>query len=227
MNTTVFQHQRRQRAHGFALFTSMMFLIILTTLAVVVLKTSTNNERIAGSDLDRALAYQLAEATIRDAQQDIVGLLSNGTRCVAAPPACRPQSDQPNKDVGATEVSYKGTCVLGRCYLGRDSEDPPFLGATDSLYDNPGFVPPWNMPRLTPADPARPYAVFGQFTGADWAAVSLSTGVTARPLYWIEVFSYGPTGADKFRYRITVEAVGRNPLSVVRLQEIYEPGMEN
>lgn len=214
----------RAGARGFALFTSMMFLIILTTLAVVVLKTSTNNERIAGGDLDRALAYQLAEATIRDAQQDVLNLLSTGGPCVAPPPACRPQTDTPNKDGGMSDISYFGTCRLGRCYLGPGSDPLAAPGDPGTLYDDgPRFVPPWSMPLRTPTDPDRPYATFGQFSGANWALIRDATGAAREPRYWIEIFRSGVSNSEKFFYRITVEAVGRSPNSTVRLQEIYEP----
>lgn len=222
---------RRPGARGFALFTSLMFLVVLTALAAVVLKTSTNNERIAGGDLDRALAYQLAEATIRDAQQDILNIRSNNVPCTDAPPSCRPATDTPNKDTGLGYVSYMGVCSRGRCYLGRDSEPPLFPGDPGTLYDNPDFVAPWIRPRLAIGDPAREHAVYGEltdptFTADDenWSRIQDNTGVTERPVYWIEVFAFGPA-SERFLYRITVEATGRNPTSVVRLQEIYEPAL--
>ena len=221
-------------ARGFALFTSLMFLVILTALAAVVLKTSTNNERIAGGDLDRALAYQLAEATIRDAQLDIRNLRSTGALCADPPPSCRPASDRVNKDSAMTDVSYFGTCQLGRCYLGRGS-DP--LDSSSLYDDGAAFVAPWDMKRTAArGDADRPWAEFGQFTDSTyssapggesgiWKRIRANTGAAATPRYWVEVFPYGPTGFDKIFYRITVEATGRNENSVVRLQEIYEPAL--
>lgn len=210
----------RRSARGFALLTSLMFLLILTTLAVVVLKTSTNNERIAGSDLDRTLAYQLAEATLRDAEQDILGLLSNGSPCSGA--GCRPANDIPNKDVGIGDISYIGVCRVGFCYLGPGSEVPAFAGDPATMYDNPAFVEPWNMPDPGVTDPNRPYARFGEFTQADWSTIQANTKASDRPKYWIEVFRSGGNG-EKFYFRITVRAIGKNPNTQVMLQEIYEP----
>ena len=233
MNTVGSRHLK---ARGFALFTSLMFLVILTALAAVVLKTSTNNERIAGGDLDRALAYQLAEATIRDAQLDIRNLRSTGAPCADVPPSCRPASDRPNKDAGMTEVSYVGRCALGRCYLGPGSDPAAPPGDSGTLYGRPGFVEPWNRPRLARDAAAREHAEYGQFTdptysplpdgeSENWKRIRANTGAAATPIYWVEVFPSGPTGFDKIFYRITVEASGRNPSTVVRLQEIYEPAL--
>jgi Tfp pilus assembly protein PilX len=77
----------------------------------------------------------------------------------------------------------------------------------------------------------REYAFFGELTDPtyttdddNWSRIRDNTGAAARPIYWIEVFSYGPA-SERFLYRITVEATGRNPSSVVRLQEIYEPAL--
>ena len=60
------------RERGFALITSLILMTGLLVLAAVTLRVSTRNERVAGIDMDRALAFQLAETTLRDAQQDIL-----------------------------------------------------------------------------------------------------------------------------------------------------------
>ncbi|KPF70037.1 hypothetical protein IP84_04125 [beta proteobacterium AAP99] len=192
---------------GFALFAALIFLIVLTVLATAVLRSSTLNERVAGNDLDRARAYQLAEATIRDAQQDIVGVRSNGVACVANP-ACRTTDVRPDKDKGFSIPS--GACERGWCY---------FLPAE---YASMGFVNPWLVPLGPVGGPGQLHSQFGEFTGADWAALAAQTGAAARPIYWVEIFQ-NTINPEAILYRITVRATGRNPNTVVTLQELYQP----
>jgi type IV pilus assembly protein PilX len=201
------RHAHAER--GFALFSALIFLIVLTVMAVAVLRSSTVNERIAGNDLDRARAYQLAEATIRDAQQDLLRIRSDGSAC-GTNAQCRPFSDTPNKDAGLSDLSFLGTCRQGMCAI-----DPP-------QYVLAGFVNPWDLPDPGATDPNRPYGQFGERSGANWAALQTASGSSARPRYWVEIFqNSGETST--LLYRITVRAVGRNPNTVVTLQELYQP----
>jgi Tfp pilus assembly protein PilX len=192
----------------------------LLVLAAVTLRVATRNERMAGIDLDRALAFQLAEATLRDAQQDIMGLSAGGTLCVGS--SCRPLSEYPNKDAGLSAVSYVGTCRQGMCYLGPGSVAPSSTNEAGSGYLDKDFVNPWDRPDPGEDKPERPYARYGEFTGADWNTLKSSTGAVRRPRYWVEVIPYG-ISLDQFVYRITVQATGRNADTVAMLQEVYQP----
>jgi len=51
---------------------ALMFLIVLTILGLVSVRSSTLHERMAGNDRDRAIAFEAAEATLRDAEVDIL-----------------------------------------------------------------------------------------------------------------------------------------------------------
>ena len=48
-----------------------MFLIVLTVLGLVAVRSSTVQERMAGNDRDRAIAFEAAEAALRDAERDM------------------------------------------------------------------------------------------------------------------------------------------------------------
>ena len=207
-------------ARGFALITSLILMTGLLVLAAATLRVSTRNERVAGIDMDRALAFQLAEATLRDAQQDIMRMSANGTPCAGA--GCRPAADTPNKDTGLSGLSYIGTCRQGLCYLGPGSVAPTSGNEAGSAYLAAGFVNPWDRPDPPASDPFMPYAEYGQFTGANWSALRTATLAAQRPRYWIEVIAYG-TARDRFLYRITVRATGRSADTVAMLQEVYQP----
>lgn len=56
---------------GAALVTGLIFLVILTLLGVTAMQTSTMEERMSGNARDRNIAFQAAEAALRDAERDI------------------------------------------------------------------------------------------------------------------------------------------------------------
>lgn len=70
MNTVTFPSHgllaapiRRQR--GVVLIVSLILLMVLTLIGVTAMQTSTLEERMAGNALDKALAFQAAEAALR------------------------------------------------------------------------------------------------------------------------------------------------------------------
>jgi type IV pilus assembly protein PilX len=70
---------------GASLVIALMFLVVLTILGLVTVRSSTVQERMAGNDRDRAVAFEAAEAALRDAEQDI---LLNITTASAFDSAC-------------------------------------------------------------------------------------------------------------------------------------------
>ena len=63
--------QSSQRQRGASLVIALMFLIVLTILGLVAVRSSTVQERMAGNDRDRSIAFEAAEAALRDAERDI------------------------------------------------------------------------------------------------------------------------------------------------------------
>jgi type IV pilus assembly protein PilX len=60
---------RSQR--GFSLFVAMIFLLVLSLLAVTVVRSVITHERMAGNTQDWNLAFQSAEAALKDGQADV------------------------------------------------------------------------------------------------------------------------------------------------------------
>ena len=58
-----------RQQQGVALFVSLMLLIVMTLIGVTGMQTTVLEERMAGHYKDRNLAFQAAEATLRDAEQ--------------------------------------------------------------------------------------------------------------------------------------------------------------
>lgn len=59
------------RQHGVALITGLIFLVVLTLIAITAARMAGLEERMSGNMRDRSLAMQAAERALRDAEQDI------------------------------------------------------------------------------------------------------------------------------------------------------------
>lgn len=68
------------RERGASLVVALIFLIILTVLGLTAMRVATMEERMSGNSRDRSLAFQAAEAALRDAEMDIEDLKADGSR---------------------------------------------------------------------------------------------------------------------------------------------------
>jgi len=68
------------RERGASLVVALIFLIILTMLGLTTMRVATMEERMSGNSRDRSLAFQAAEAALRDAEMDIEDLKVDGSR---------------------------------------------------------------------------------------------------------------------------------------------------
>ena len=93
-------HQAARRAQqGFSLITAAVFLIALLLVSLSALRVSTIGERMIGNDRDKELAMQAAEATLRDAEQDINLNIGNdlpvaAVDCAGSPGYCLPPNQR-------------------------------------------------------------------------------------------------------------------------------------
>lgn len=71
------QFVSRSSQRGVTLIVALIFLAILMLLGVTVAQTSSMEERMAGNTRDRDLAFQAAEAALKDAETDLPGLVAN------------------------------------------------------------------------------------------------------------------------------------------------------
>lgn len=63
----------RHRQAGVALITGLIFMVVLTLLALAAMRTTTLEERMSGNARDRDLAFQAAEAALRAGEQVLQG----------------------------------------------------------------------------------------------------------------------------------------------------------
>lgn len=128
---------RRHRQQGVVLVVGMVFLLIMVLIGVSAIQTTTLDEKMAGNARDRSLAFQAAEAALRDAERDLSNTGGAQARSIS----------------GLTDF----TAGCGAATTANASDD-------GLCYNGPlGFgTPIWTTVSLTDA-PSVPY---GRFTGA-------------------------------------------------------------
>jgi type IV pilus assembly protein PilX len=126
---------------GVALVTSLLLLLVLTIIGVTAMLVTRMQERMAGNTRDLNLAFQGAEAALRDGEAEIRALNSRPDTC-SAPPCDYWQPDSAGlraaiRDgvpawwtANANEYATDGTADLNNL-----AEDPQYV--TESL----GFIP--------------------------------------------------------------------------------------
>ena len=202
---------RRNAQRGAILIVALLFLTILTILGVTAMTTTTHEEKMAGHSRDTSLAFQAAEAALRDARRDINGIV--------IPPFNAPRNPAISKATGFGDGTgaKNGSC-------GTSAVPPVTVGLCMPFdYDGTTSVPPVfnNTISLT----ASPSVEFGTYTGA----LMPTTLLSRKPRYFIEVLCYVPPD-ESFGgnpgdfcnfFRITAAGYGGNPNTRVIVQEIF------
>ena len=124
------------RQQGVALITGLIFLVVLTLIAITAARMAGLEERMSGNLRDRSLAVQAAETALRDAERDIRG----GAGITRAPPI-------------SGLSGFGPACTNGLCYNG-------IAGNANSTDWN--VTPVWSLVDMT----AAPSVAYGDFTGA-------------------------------------------------------------
>jgi type IV pilus assembly protein PilX len=189
------------RQSGAVLIISLIMLLLLTIIASVGLQNSGLEEKMAGNLRDRNLAFQAAEAGLRDAEFDISNLNFNNTKHSNTPRINGLSSFV--ADCGASTSSNANDD--GLCYNGAAGYTTAPIESTVNMYPS--------------VNTGKPSVGYGSFTNAP-ALPNLS----AQPRYIIEGFRFRTPGKGvEFFYRITVRAQGVNENTVVWLQEFFKP----
>lgn len=191
---------------GATLAIVLIFLVVLTLLAVTALSTTTLEENIAGNLRDRNLAFQAAEAALRDAKMDIENMKAPGVS--GDPRRSAPISGATNFGKDDTYPSCSDAtsgATLGLCLPTGTLYDDAALNATTILTE-----------KFTVA----PSVAYGTFTGA-----TALDKVASQPRYLIEAIKLRPRGDSRpnIVYRITARGYGARMESQVTLQEVYRP----
>ncbi len=111
---------RRQR--GAALIVSLLLLAVVMLLATAGWQMGSQEERMVGQQRDRAIAFEAAEATLRDAERDLLGTCASGI----AAGACTPRAALINGETGFGAAGAENTCSNDGLCLGSTAERPDF-----------------------------------------------------------------------------------------------------
>lgn len=220
----------RKSQQGIALLTVMAVLVICVLITSADTRSGLLHEMIVGHQSDQLRAQAAAEALVRDAEIDILGLQPDGSPCHEGPQSigfvgCRqrgqgalpnapyfPHSTAEFEEVRAlVQVGAALPCRDGICF-------PSSLLALEQLEDA--------LETMTPHG-----ARHGQFT-RDAAGAPPA----ARAWYWIEAFHYDlgadvlapqrhlqPDPARPFVYRITAVAQGHKPGTRAVVKSVFVP----
>ncbi|MGE0803059.1 MAG: PilX N-terminal domain-containing pilus assembly protein [Lautropia sp.] len=227
------KHRNRQpaaaRQHGAALIISLLMLAIVMVLATAGWQVGTQQERMVGQQRDHAIAFEAAEAALRDGERDLLGNCALGF----AAGACNPRTQPINGETGFGDSGAPGTCSSTGLCLGVTGERPDFNSRTviEVLTGAPGAI---GLP-----------VVFGTYTRPAGAEQTFN-GPNGAPLPWqpryvIESLCYGGGGQGMTgsfvascpspTYRITAIARGvrrsagaDDQASEVILQSFYSLG---
>ncbi|HEX2830876.1 MAG TPA: pilus assembly protein [Burkholderiales bacterium] len=192
-------HPSPSRERGAVLVVALLFLVVLTMLGVTAMTGTTFEERMAGNARDLALANQAAEAALREARDEILGI-------------AKVARDVHMSVFGiAADPADKGSCNnSGLCRAAFHTRDP-------------ATIPPSLPPDVNWASDATT-TEFGKFSNAPKLA-----GLSRQPRYTIELLCINLTGgkndgtlAETCRlYRFTALGWGRNPNTQAMIQEVF------
>lgn len=192
------------RQQGLALFMVLVFLTILTMLALTSIQGATLGERMARNQSDRTLATQAAEAALRDAELDLRTLRADGNICSPASAGCRAIPDYAPWE---NAYAFQGNCPAGLC-------DGAVTQALPVKVWEPGAAL-WSKA-----------VTYGTYTKPVGQATRTFPAVARQPQYLIEKFLMqdgAEAGTSAFYFRITARGYGGSADTVVTLQSIYRP----
>lgn len=227
---------------GIALLVVMAALLLASIALLGSLQVGWLGERRVGSESDAQRAFAAAEALIRDAELDILGLRADGIPCdgnSVARTGCRagieaaPFFPQADEDLDLLRLRVQAghrNCLHGICL-------PDTLDSLDGAWVD-------DLAGMTSGRGHRAIAAtYGQFTQAipEKAGNPLLNAVPARAWYWVEVFRYSPAAGilnpagdlpipdrrHPFVYRITAYANGLKPGTRVHLRSLFVPYPQN
>lgn len=209
------KHTCRSAQGGAVLIIALLFLTILTILGVTAMTATTFEEKMAGYARDNAVAFQAAEAALRDARRDLNSIKILPFTAVRDPRISGKTGfgDGTDADNGSCGTSTVVPQTLGLCR--------PFA------YNAATGIPPTfnNTVSLT----GSPSVEHGTYTGAGMGSAPgvATTLLSRKPRYFIEAMCLPQQGASlgdptfcNF-YRITAVGWGGNPNTRVIVQEIF------
>jgi type IV pilus assembly protein PilX len=184
------------RESGMSLFPALMFLLVLAVLGVSALNSTLMQEKMVSNTKDANLAFQAAEAALRDGEGDV----------------------ERNKTIW-TPTSFSSACTNGLCVPPSTWPSPSSLDISKAIdWSNSGLTRTYGGQTSAPLLPnvaAQPLYVIERIPpppglpASPGSSIGTGCGVSC------------PPPANGFAYRLTVLATGVRPETRVVLQSTY------
>lgn len=133
---SIHPHLSRRREGGIALLTALVLMLAVLMTGIATTRGALQGARAAAHERDRVLALHMADAALRDAEQDIEG-------------GAEPGSARANAIAGGSADAFVSGCGGGRPYNGLCTHEADPARLAELLLDDEG-----------------PAVVFGSYTGA-------------------------------------------------------------
>jgi type IV pilus assembly protein PilX len=186
----------RGRQSGMSLFPALMFLLVLAVLGVSALSSTLMQEKMVSNTKDANLAFQAAEAALRDGEADV----------------------ETNKTIW-TPTSFTSACTNGLCVPPSTWPTPSSLDISKAIdWTDTGLTRRYGSQTAVPLLPdvaAQPQYVIERIPpppglpASPGSSVGTGCGVSC------------PAPVTGFAYRLTVLATGARPETRVVLQSTY------
>lgn len=209
---------------GVVLLVSLLFLIVLTLLGVAASRMVTSEERQSRYLREYNTAFQASESAMRDARDDIDGILATNVKKVV------PRIEGLK--------GFTADCSYGLCSYDRSETTWPWKDETKwgkavtyGTYSLRSPLPKSAVVGTKPGDAKNEdEATVDRYNKITDAATSSVTGVWQQPAYLIEGIRDDRPGTSSVQfggkspptiYRITARGYGADPNSRAAVQEIY------
>jgi type IV pilus assembly protein PilX len=196
MNMSCRTQSSRGRQAGMSLFPALMFLLVLAVLGVSALNSTLMQEKMVSNTKDANLAFQAAEAGLRDGEADI----------------------DKNKTFW-TPTTFTSSCTTGLCTPPSTWPTPSSLDISKAIdWTNTGLTRPYGSQTAVASLPdvaAQPLYVIERIPpppglpAVPGSSIGIGCGVSC------------PPPASGFAYRVTVLGTGARTETRVVLQSTY------
>ena len=196
MNMSCRTQSSRGRQAGMSLFPALMFLLVLAVLGVSALNSTLMQEKMVSNTKDANLAFQAAEAGLRDGEADI----------------------DKNKTFW-TPTTFTSSCTNGLCTPPSTWPTPSSLDISKAIdWTNTGLTRPYGSQTAVASLPdvaAQPQYVIERIPpppglpAVPGSSIGIGCGVSC------------PPAASGFAYRVTVLGTGARAETRVVLQSTY------
>lgn len=210
----------------------LLFLVAITSIAVLSARKSTLQEGAGRNQLDMEVARQAAESALRDAERDLSNTIMDASNVSCTRPEilpfdsncptglCRKETDS------AANSTYANSNWITAVAGSTDKSEPWWPSSKGGLWENSSITDDSGTskkPGRTPKNSDNCLTFtggvpFGTYTGA--AAIN---GVAVQPEYLIEYFlkKDGQGGKEVDTYRITARGFGYTRRTQVVLQTVF------